>query len=465
MRKTLLLCIAFGLVSLLVVIASSFTGIFWDNVVQIYRLSNWLYENGLFAFEVPNTFDPGIPLTIPFLHALAWKVFGKSLFVSHLLMWPFVWGLLWQLYCLVSYFVGTTTYRWWVFALVLADPTLLSVITLVNYEVVQYFLFFGAVNAVLRQNNTLKALFLVFLGLISLRSMMLCLSVFLFDLSFRYVAFVGRPQSVRQWLLELVPYVLGAIPAIAFLLWHYLAKGWVFGNDDSPWAECGTLVDFTGFIRNVFVVMHRFLDFGRFFLWLALLYFFVRYWKELKLLQPLTWLFVTSAVVVGAISLFLNNAMGHRYFLASYLVLALLLSVLIIKHSYRPRLFFGVLTVLLLLGNFWIYPRKISQGWDASLAHLPYWHLRHDMIRYMDAQGISVDETASFFPNDCTIGAVDISVDNRKFPSFDGSQSYVFYSNVYNLSDEGYALLDSNYIEVHRVGQWPVHIVLLEKID
>jgi hypothetical protein len=453
----------FGIVALCIVLATSFTGVFWDNVTQIYKLSDWLFSSGLFNFKVPNTFDPGIPLTVPFLHALMWTIFGKHLWVSHLVMWPFVWGLLWQLFRLVDIIFDDKRFVWWVFVLLICDPTLSSMFVLVNYEVVQYFLFFGAINAVLRKQALMKGVFLLFLGVVSLRSMMLCGSVFLFETILFF--FVDRkPFRDISFSKHVVPYVVGATPALAFLTWHYTVKGWVFGNSDSPWAECGTLVDFNGFIRNVFVLIHRQVDFGRVFLWITLLWllFYVR--KTIgrdftKVLMVLA-LWVSSLALVGVVSLMINNAMGHRYFIASYIAVAILVALLLQQLWGLKKWIFVLLIGLLLLGNLWVYPRKTSQGWDASLAHLPYWHLRHDMLRYMDTQGISVDETASFFPNECAIGAVDINGDGRSFISFDGSHKYVFYSNVYNLSDEGYDLLDQKYAVVREISFFPVKIIL-----
>ena len=97
------------------------------------------------------------------------------------------------------------------------------------------------------------------------------------------------------------------------------------------------------------------------------------------------------------------------------------------------------------MGNFIIYPDNISQGWDASLAHLPYWNLRKNALIYMDNNQIPIPETASFFPNYTTIDNVDVNGDMRSFIHFTGTEKYVFYSNVYNLRYEEYFSLHNNY--------------------
>jgi len=457
-----------GVISLLVVLVTSFTGMFWDNVTQIYKLSEWLYATNLFNFVVPNTFDPGIPLTVPFLHAAAWKLLGKNLLVSHLLMWPFVWGFLWQLYRLVHYFFQNKQIIIWVFALVIFDPSLCSALSLINYEVVQYFLFFGAINAVFRRETTLKTLFLIFLSIISLRSMMLCASVFIFD---TFLFFLLHKRRINQisFKQDIMPYLAGAIPAICFLVWHYSVKKWVFGNADSPWAECGTLVNFQGFITNIIILIHRQLDFGRIFLWIYILIILIINRKLLsglpQRIYAVAGLWVASMLIVGGVSLMINNPMGHRYFIASYIITALFTG-LLIEHFYGlKRWLFAILTILLITGNLWVYPPRIAQGWDSTLGHLPYWYLRREMIHQMDDMKIPIDSTASFFPNYNSIESIDLNGDQRQFSNFTGTEPYVLMSNVYNLSDNDYDLLDTQYKPIKILRFYPVNVTLYLKLN
>lgn len=456
----------FGIIALAIVLIVSFTGMFWDNVTQIYMLSNWLYTHGLFHFEMPNTFDPGVPPTVPFLHALAWKKFGQSLLISHLLMWPFVFGLIWQLFRLIDFYVEDKKYLYWVFALVMADPSFCSMITLINYEVVQYFLFFGAINSVVRGQYRLKTLFLAFLGLISLRSMMLCGSVFLFDV---VIFTIIDKKQLNQISIKhhIFPYVIGSLPALTFLVWHYSVKGWVFGNADSPWAECGTLVNGYGFVRNILVLAHRLVDFGRIFIWGALFLFLLLFRNNKTFFnqttKQLVLLWGTTIFLIGGVSLMLNNPMGHRYFVANYLILALFTGITIIRFALRKQRCFVLMIILLLSGNLWLYPTRISQGWDSTLGHLPYWHLRTEMIRLIDERNIKIEETATFFPNYCSIKAIELNGDDRVFPKFDGTQQYVFMSNVFNLSDEDYDMLESNYHVIEQLSFYPVRVMLYQR--
>jgi hypothetical protein len=450
--------------SVLIVLLSLSTGIFWDNVAQIYKLADWLQQHNLFNWIVPNNLDPGIPLTIPFIHALAWTILGKSLLVSHFLMLPFIFGLLWQIYRLVNYFFVECQYKWWVYAMVISDASLCAIFVLINFEVIQYFLFLGAINAVIRRNKPYLTIFLLFLSFISLRSMMLCGSVFIFEYGLMALNLIDRKSLYKIKTLQ--PYLIGSIPALTFLIWHYHTKGWVFGNDDSPWASCGTLVNFQGFARNIIVLIHRLIDFGRIYIWAGLIAILwinrhKTQWIDSKF-KILILLWISSISILGGTSLFLNNPMGHRYFIANYIVLAVIFSYLINMFATHKKAWFSIIIVCLISGNLWIYPQGIAQGWDASLASLPYYNLRRTMIEKMDSLNIPIEKTASFFPNTSTIESVDLNGDLRSFTNFDGTNQYVFMSRVYNLSDDDYILLERNYTPIEELYCRRINVVLYQ---
>ena len=99
-------------------------------------------------------------------------------------------------------------------------------------------------------------------------------------------------------------------------------------------------------------------------------------------------------------------------------------------------------------GNFWIYPDKIAKGWDATIAHIPYYQLRKKMINFIENKDISFNDVGSEVPNTEMIKYIDLSNDNRKFPlkNFD-IHRYIFYSNIYNMfTDEEIDELKNNWI-------------------
>lgn len=67
------------------------TGLFWDNILFVNRMSRPLLENGLLSWgTIPVDSDPGHPPFIATYLAIVWSVFGRSLAVSHWALYPFV---------------------------------------------------------------------------------------------------------------------------------------------------------------------------------------------------------------------------------------------------------------------------------------------------------------------------------------------------------------------------------------
>ena len=171
---------------------------------------------------------------------------------------------------------------------------------------------------------------------------------------------------------------------------------------------------------------------------------------------------IASTSVIWLSSLFIVNTMGHRYYIVSYMLLALLAFMMLREYAHK-WVIYCILIVSLLAGNFIIYPDKMAQGWDASLAQLHYWEVRHDMIEYMDKQGIAIKKTATFFPNEGEIDAVDINGDHREWAEYTGKEQYLFYSNVFNLPDETIEIIQRDYHLVQSFSSFGVRTELYEK--
>ena len=154
--------------------------------------------------------------------------------------------------------------------------------------------------------------------------------------------------------------------------------------------------------------------------------------------------------------------MGHRYFIASYLAFALLAFVLLQKFR-NKKIVYSAMLGSLMLGNFLVYPDDIAQGWDASLAHLPYWKLRKNAIEYLEKNQIPISETATFFPNFGSIDGVELNGDQRAFACFQGTEDYVLYSNVFNLSDNEFSVLHTHYQRLTTFQTYQIRVEIWRK--
>ncbi|HIP48189.1 MAG TPA: hypothetical protein EYG92_04385 [Lutibacter sp.] len=451
----------FSFLGILVFIVSRNNGMFWDNVLFASRMGNQLYENSLFNWYMPDSFDPGHPPFLGFILAIAWKIFGHHLWVSHLAMLPFTIGLLYQLHVFVNYYVKDKALVFFAFLLVLVDPTLSAQLVLVNPEVPTLFFFFLAINGILYNKYYIKLIGLFFLSIVSFRSMMLAAGVFLFDFSNYLFLNKEKLKNILTYKF-ILSYVIGSLPGLLYVSWRLKTKGWLQTHPDSPWVDLWHYASPTEFLRNIVVLGHRYVDFGRIFIFIFIIISLFIFKKKLftKDIKQLILLAITSVIGIVITSLIATNTMGHRYFISSYLVIILIAFIILNQFYINKKLIYSLLFIGLVTGNLWIYPRNIAQGWDASLAHIPYHNLRQDAIQYLNENDIKIEETVTFFPNSTYIDDVDLQGDKRIFEKYTSVNKYVMYSNVYNLDDEEYDNLDTNYTIIKKFNNLRIHIYI-----
>lgn len=453
-----------SIIGLVIFMCSSHLGMFWDNVLFASKMGNHLYENGIFSWHIPDAYDPGHPPFLATILSLFWMLFGKSLWVSHFAMLPFVIGTIFQLYKFVSFYIKESVKAVLCLLFILADPTLSTALVLVNPEVIILFFFFLAVNGFLSKKPLIQFIGLFFLSIISFRSMMLFTGFFLFELCVRFYQEKNNRGKISFRFLFF--YVLASLPGIVFIAWRLIVKGWLQTHPDSPWASLWHFPSLREFGKNCIVLMWRYADFGRvfilIFLVIGLVYLAKRKSIDVNIKQILSLSFF-SVLAVILVSLFSTNAFGHRYFIVSYIGLTVVCFLILDKITFGRRTIFVLLCLGLLSGNLWIYPEKISQGWDATLAHIPYHELRKKAISYLDNEKIPMHEVGTFFPNYNSIDFIDLNGDLRKMNSFSEEDNYVFYSNVYNLSNDEYSTLKTQYLEVKRFEKMHIYVSILKR--
>lgn len=456
----LTISIILGLIALLV---SYEYGMFWDNVLFASKMGNHLYENGIFDWTIPDNFDPGHPPFLAFLLAVAWKLFGHSLWVSHLTMLPFITGTVYQLYHFTNYYVKNKSIAYLGLLLILVDPTLMTSFVLVNPETIIVFFFFLTINGILYQKNNWKFIGLFLLSIITFRSMMLFAGLLLFDILNDSIIQKKKIKELINFRM-LGFYSVAALPGIIFVIWRLLIKGWLQTHSESPWASLWKFASIKEFFYNVIFLIWRYLDFGRIFIFLFLIITFLSLRKRIlqnKSIQQLLLLAICSVLFIIITVLLSTNAFGHRYFIVSYICVILVGFLTLLELKKYKNTLFVFLLIGLITGNLWIYPEKISQGWDATLAHTPYHQLRKEAIQFLEIEEIDFKQVGTFFPNYNTIDEIDLTGDYRSFAHFNKVNKYVFYSNVYNLSDKEYRILEKNYQEIKRFARFGVFVSIL----
>jgi hypothetical protein len=442
---------------------------FWDTIQLGSQHANYYYKNNFSKFLLPNSIDSGHIPAFGIYIASVWKIFGRNLIVSHLAMLPFILGIVWQLYKLICYYFSKE-YVGLVIFLILIDPTLLSQTTLISPDVPLVFFFLLSWNSILNNRKILLLISTFFLFLTSMRGMMVSFCLLIIDINKNINFKVPLRTILHSLLKRSIVYIPSILLFISFSTYHYLIKGWIGFHDDSPWSECFERVGFSGFLVNLGILVWRILDFGRIGIWLIFSILLVKYKFSLfekKNTRFLLSIFLTFLFFLPLNMVWAKNLLAHRYLLPLYIIISMLVAKILfsklVGSNFRKVLVI-VWILFMLSGNYWIYPDKVSQGWDSSLAHLPYYKLRKDAIQYLDVQGIDINEVHSFFPNTFVIDEIELNEDYRRFKDFEKDAIYVLYSNIFNISDEHYNYLISEYELIREFKSSSIYIRLYKFI-
>ncbi len=396
-----------------------------------------------------------------------WSVFGRTLWVGHLAMVPFLVGVVVLAYRIGQYFVGREK-AVWVLLLLAVDPFILGQAVLVSPDIPVLFGWLLGIFGVLHRRSVYTLLASVLLVLLSLRGMMLVAVLFLYGCWGHWPPV--RP-TVRWVWQRMSSYLPAGIIALAFLWGHYQYAGWIGYHADSPWAPSFERVGLMGGIRNVGLLVWRVLDFGRvgatlfIIVGLGMILLGRKKWtasgKALLTLLGLSILVLTPTLVLH------QHLSAHRYLmpvttLLTFLVVYLLGEVVPSKPWRRG--IFGAIVVLLLTGNLWVYPTKVAQGWDSTLAHWPYYSLRQKMLDWLETENIPLQQVGTAFPNIGHLRYIDLREGKPGMLPFDlRKHRYIFYSNVFNdLSDADLDELDQHWAVKKRFDRWKISVILYE---
>jgi len=424
---------------------------FWDTVQLGAKQATFFYDNNFSALLLPDDADSGHIPAFGIYLALFWSLLGKSLAVSHFTMLPFLMGIIWQSNILINKFISPK-YRLPALVVFLSDATLLAQSTLISPDIPLVFLFLTGLNALLFEKKYLVMTAVLGLALVSMRGMMAGFALLLFDLLYS-VTFTNLKHLFMQLVKKAIFYLPALLAILAYNLYHFRIKGWIGYHEDSPWAECFQRVGLGGVFYNAGILAWRMLDFGRVFLWCVALLIIGVHYKNIAANRKARQLFFIFSLTLASLSvsfLLYKNLSGHRYLLPAMLMFSMFTIYLVTEILAGDKIKYALLTLLtigLLTGNLWIYPRNIAQGWDASLAHLPYFGLRDKMLDYLAEQQIPITEVASLFPNNIEIRYLDLTENRQKHPTIDlGTSVLVLYSNVFNdITDEEIEKLDRDY--------------------
>ncbi len=448
---------------LLVNLLSSHLPFFWgDSIVQSSIAAQWYYDNNFTHFFLPLEDNPGHPPFFGMYLAIWWKIFGQNLLVSHLAMLPFLLGIAWQFFYIARYFLSG---KFLLFALILfaIEPTILAQSTMVTPELPILFLFLLGIRSILYRQIFWQILAMCLIVLINTRGVMLVAVLFLSEILLYFADKKAEPpfrekKGAGRLLLKYIP---PGLVAIAWLFVHYFIEGWIgFNRENMPWRNSFIPVSGTGYLRNFAIFGWRLLDFGRIFMWLITGFLFLKMlWhkrknilQDKKLLQIFALLLPPLLVFFPVMTRYIGT-LQHRYLLP-FFALFIILVIHILKNQNknntiksRSNFLFVIMVLGLLSGHFWVYPDKVSQGWEASLAHLPYFQVRDNINTYVLKNNLNKNKIATGSPNKYLLMHSDLQKGQEKYLDIDevkyDTLSYVIYSNIFN------DFADSTYNDIH----------------
>ena len=475
---------------------------FWDTVQLASQHADFFYQNNFSTFLLPDEMDSGHPPTFGFYLAIIWKIMGKSLENTHLAMLPFLFGIVWQAWRVGERLLGEG-WAYLFMLLLFAHPVVASQCVLVSPDVALIFFFLLSLNAIFREKKILLSLAIFGLAAMSMRGMMVVAGLFFYQflsaynfakvLNFRKVTegryidgvvvnhpvngtrptFGKRLKFPERIASIILPYIFGGLFALIFFIDHYINKGWIGYHTGSSWAEAFQTVDFKGLMKNIFLLGWRLVDFGHLFIGLTILILTYVIKRTVGKSFPTTgqlWLLLLMLIVVLTPTLIIyQGLLNHRYLLPIYITTCLLCVKLISDlKDWRQQLRISVFVFLgLASGNFWVYTQPIATGWDSTLAHLPYYRLRNEMLQFIDSQKINYGDIGTAFPNLRPFALIDLKIDPSvsSFARLDLNKNrYVFYSNVMNeLTGEELDELKKHWQVVHILRGGQVEVILYKK--
>lgn len=467
-------CFPFYLLATLAIFLVRDHVFFWDTIQLGSKHAHWYFEQNFSYFLLSQEIDSGHPPTFGMYIAAVWKIFGKSLVVSHFAMLPFVFANIYLLYQLGDYFLNKS---WGLLfpLLVFIDPTLAAQSVLVSPDVVVVSFFLLGILGIIRQQNWMLVLASLGLATLSMRGMMIVVVLYLLkafeDADYQF--------SFPTFFRASFPFVPSGLFALAFLIFHYQQTGWIGYHTDSPWAASFERVDAKGFAKNIVIYIWRLLDFGRVFVWIPLVILLgllfrnraekIRkfslqgqldsFWEKLRFLLSLLLLCV---IVLSPSLLIYKGLLGNRYLLPIFLAANFLCFFLIFSTQSNRKWLFLIPILGLTLGNLWIYPKNIAQGWDSTLAHLPYYELRAEAYDFIKKENIPWKDVGSVFPELGMDKFRTLSDITHGFERADFEKhQYIFYSNVMNdFSDEELETLENEWQPIHTGHYGGIYVVL-----
>lgn len=447
---------------------------FWDNIQQISKEAHWFYQNNFSSLIIPiqnsgnETIATGYhPPLMGIMTAVLWKIFGYHLWVSHFFVFCWFFILLYQTIKLLQ-LIFPQKYASGALIIVLLEATVLTQFAIASPDFILLTAFVICLRAILEQKKFLLSVGLIFLCGINARGLLTGIALFFTNYYYLYL------QSEKKHTFEclkksFIPFLPTLLLLIAYYYLYFKINGWFFA-DSSEAGHYSLPANFSMIIKHFFEFIIRLIENGRIVVWGVAFYLFILIirGKIQTSIKDNVLIFCFLFLMAEYLVLVFTTRMpfSGRYFIPLFFVLTLItLSGIIHFFDHRKiKITFVVILLFELTGHFWIYPEKIAQSWDSTLAHLPYYELRKKCFDYIDQQKINYEKISAGFCLYGDRGYIELQHAGKKVND-QFNNEYFIYSNISNIADEWlFQLKDTTqWKPIQTFQKWPVKIILFQK--
>ena len=428
---------AFGIIILFYVVitfASQNLPFLGDNITLCSKLASYYYFNGFAQLVPPLHLDTGHPPFWGVYMAACWQFWGRSLIVSHWVVFPFLLGTGYAFWQILKTLLPSSDWQIPLFFILLIEPAWITQASLAAIDIPLVCGYVTALMGILKRKPAWFAAGIGLMCMISLRGILLagvlgvCLCLLLFFRLYQ-VGERGKKQ-VLIFLYLIATYLPIFVVVATWYAYRHIQTGFWILNHQSVWASEGHYGYTTPieWFYNMACIGWRFLDQGRIAFWVLLGYAGIRFWqtdrRQLLLsdipkslpntpnlfqanaaLAEFTFITLFAAFLFASIVAARHNPLVPRYFISFFLCL-IALSVVwfaqITAYNKFAKRIMVLCAVILLSGHAWIYPFPISNAWDTTWASLSFFSVKQEVVHYLKTQQIPqalVATTAPFYGN------------------------------------------------------------------
>ncbi|MDR3129117.1 MAG: hypothetical protein LBU03_02575 [Tannerellaceae bacterium] len=353
------------------------------------------------------------------------------------------------------------------------ESTILTQVVMASPDIVLLTASVIALRAVFQRKPVWLAISLIFLCSTNMRGVftgfMLFFSHIYFDLK---VTNHRQKYDLKKFLRLLLPYIPVFLLLLAYFLYYFSHNAWFFSEEGaSNYSEHYSLPEDVSMIMKHFAEFaFRFVENGRFLISLIALCLLIAILKKKwSLSEEEKTLGLFFFLMTGLFLLFVfitRMPFNPRYFMLHFLILSLLTLKLLINRwkDRKIKTTCWIILFFTLTGHFWIYPEKISQSWECTLLHIPYYTVRKECFEYIDSNQFDYNELAANWCLYGNRGFVELKNEGKVVGTNVENAKYFLYSNIAVSDEEVDEFKNRNlWIPIKHFEKTPVFITLYKR--